>query len=166
MSILSIKNLEKRFGDNVILQNVSAEVEKGEVISIIGPSGAGKSTLQKILTGVLPDYRGGVRVLGVEMKRRTNAYYERIGVGFEFPNFYEKFTAIENLRCFAGLYAGRPADIMPLLKRVGLEGDADKKVGSFSKLHTHAYQGWWTGHFRHTRQRTAYSPCLRQKMTS
>ncbi len=49
MSILSVRNLEKRYGDNVILQNVSADIEKGEVISIIGPSGTGKSTFLRAM---------------------------------------------------------------------------------------------------------------------
>lgn len=115
------------------IQGISFDVNPGEIFGFLGPSGAGKSTMQKILTGVLRNYRGSVRVFGTEAKDRTNAYYEKIGVDFEFPNFYNKFTALENLTYFASLYAADTANPMRLLQKVGLQNDADKKVGSFSK---------------------------------
>ncbi|MDR1559128.1 MAG: ABC transporter ATP-binding protein [Clostridiales bacterium] len=115
------------------IQGVSFEIKQGEIFGFLGPSGAGKSTLQKILTGVLREYRGNVRVFDAEVKYRTNAYYENIGVDFEFPNFYGKFTALENLKYFASLYAAKQADPMPLLARVGLSSDANKKVSGYSK---------------------------------
>ena len=115
------------------IRGISFEVACGEIFGFLGPSGAGKSTLQKILTGVLRQYRGSVNVLGVEVKNRTSGFYENIGVDFEFPNFYGKFTAIENLRYFASLYPVKCVDPMGLLEKVGLRKDANKKVGDFSK---------------------------------
>jgi fluoroquinolone transport system ATP-binding protein len=115
------------------INGISFDVGKGEIFGFLGPSGAGKSTMQKILTGVLNNYRGTVLVFGDEIKNCTRNYYEKIGVDFEFPNFYSKFTARENLRYFASLYASKIADPMILMERVGLHHDADKKVGSFSK---------------------------------
>lgn len=115
------------------IRGVSFDVKQGEVFGFLGPSGAGKSTLQKILTGTLRNYRGSVHVFDREIKHRTSDYYENIGVDFEFPNFYGKFTAIENLRYFASLYSGKTIDPMLLLNQVGLHKDADKKVASYSK---------------------------------
>lgn len=115
------------------IHGITFGVEQGEVFGFLGPSGAGKSTIQKILTGVLRNYRGSVRVFGYEVKNRTSDYYEKIGVDFEFPNFYAKFTALENLKYFASLYSAKTADPMTLMEKVGLHNDADKKVGSFSK---------------------------------
>jgi fluoroquinolone transport system ATP-binding protein len=89
--------------------------------------------MQKILTGVLRDYRGAVRVFNGEVKNRTSNYYEKIGVDFEFPNFYGKFTALENLKYFASLYSAKTSDPLLLLDKVGLRDDADKKVSSYSK---------------------------------
>jgi fluoroquinolone transport system ATP-binding protein len=60
-------------------------------------------------------------------------YFEEIGVGFELPNHYVKFTAIENLRFFGSLYTKKSRDPMQLLRLVGLEAAADKKVEEFSK---------------------------------
>ncbi len=115
------------------IRGISFAVSAGEIFGFLGPSGAGKSTLQKILTGVLRDYRGSVRVFGNEIKNRTHDYYEKIGVDFEFPNFYGKFTAIENLNYFASLYSTKQIDPITLLKKVGLENDANKKVSDYSK---------------------------------
>ena len=135
MRTIEVENLSFRYpsakGDTI--REIDFSVERGEVFGFLGPSGAGKSTLQKILTGTLREYRGSVRVFGIEMKRRRSDYYQHIGVDFEFPNFYGKFTARENLRYFASLYAGETADPMALLERVGLHRDADKRVDSFSK---------------------------------
>lgn len=115
------------------LQGIDFDVQQGEIFGFLGPSGAGKSTLQKILTGTLRNYRGSARVFGLEIKNRTRDYYEKIGVDFEFPNFYGKFTAAENLRYFASLYSSKTFDPMLLLEKVGLQNDADKKVSSYSK---------------------------------
>lgn len=115
------------------IQGISFAVKQGEIFGFLGPSGAGKSTMQKILTGVLRDYRGTVRVFDNEVKNRTSDYYEKIGVDFEFPNFYSKFTALENLNYFASLYNAKAIAPMELLEKVGLQNDANKKVGDFSK---------------------------------
>lgn len=115
------------------IKGITFDVKQGEIFGFLGPSGAGKSTLQKILTGMLREYRGSVRVLDIEVKNRTSSYYEHIGVDFEFPNFYSKFTALENLRYFASLYSARITDPMTLLEKVRLHNDADKKVSSYSK---------------------------------
>lgn len=133
--MITVKDVFLKYpnSSNDTIQGISFDVKPGEIFGFLGPSGAGKSTMQKILTGVFRNYRGSVRVFGIEMKNRTNAYYERIGVDFEFPNFYNKFTALENLTYFAALYAKKPTNPMQLLAKVGLENDANKKVGSFSK---------------------------------
>ncbi len=108
-------------------------VEEGEIFGFLGPSGAGKSTTQKILIGLLRDYRGRVSLLGRDLRSWGERLYERIGVGFEVPNLYGKLTARENLAYFRSLYAGRTADPDVLLSRVGLADDGDALVARFSK---------------------------------
>ncbi|HBD64479.1 MAG TPA: ABC transporter ATP-binding protein [Clostridiales bacterium] len=133
--MISVHNVSFRYpsAKNNTINEITFNVKQGEIFGFLGPSGAGKSTMQKILTGVLRDYSGTVRVFGDEVKNRTGGYYEKIGVDFEFPNFYNKFTAIENLKYFASLYSSKTADPMTLMEKVGLHNDAHKKVGSFSK---------------------------------
>ncbi len=130
--MISVKDLQFSYTKVPFIREVSFEVSPGEIFGFLGPSGAGKSTLQKILTGLLTDYRGTVTVNGEEPKNRKNSFYENIGVDFEFPSLYEKLTAYENLRFFASLYK-KQRDIGILLNSVGLANDADKKVSDFSK---------------------------------
>ena len=66
-------------------------------------------------------------------RRRTNRFYERIGVDFEFPSLYGKLTARENLALFGSLYTGPVIPPEELLRMVGLEAEVDKKVDEYSK---------------------------------
>jgi len=133
--MINVENVYLKYPSaaNDTIRGISFDVGEGELFGFLGPSGAGKSTLQKILTGVLRGYRGSVAVFGQEVRDRTGDYYERIGVDFEFPNFYGKFTALENLKYFSSLYSAEAADPMALLERVGLGGEAGKKVADYSK---------------------------------
>ena len=130
--MICVKNLRFGYINRPFIENMSFDVKKGEIFGFLGPSGTGKSTLQKILTGLLMNYQGSVKVNGIEVKNRNKSFYEDIGVDFEFPSLYEKLTARENLAFFASLYK-KSLDADELLKSVGLQQDADKRVSDFSK---------------------------------
>lgn len=115
------------------LQGLDFTIPAGEIFGFLGPSGAGKSTTQKILIGVLKGYEGTAKVMGGELRNAGPDYYERIGVAFEFPNFYAKFTAMENLKLFRSLYSGATEEPMRLLELVGLADAANRKVSELSK---------------------------------
>lgn len=113
--------------------NVSFHVREGEIFGLLGPSGAGKTTTQRVLTRQQRRFAGQVWVLGRPLADWGPEYFEEIGVGFELPNHYMKFTAVENLKFFASLYTKKSRDPMELLALVGLQGDAKKPVDAFSK---------------------------------
>lgn len=115
------------------LKGLSFRIGRGEIFGFLGPSGAGKSTTQKILIGILKGYQGEVRALGEELRTVRGDFFEEIGVAFEFPNFYGKFTALENLNFFASLYKGETEDPLALLERVGLLESAHVRVADYSK---------------------------------
>ncbi|WP_100329998.1 ABC transporter ATP-binding protein [Bacillus xiapuensis] len=115
------------------IKGVDFQIGKGEIFGFLGPSGAGKSTVQKILIGLLKGYRGQVTVMGQELSKTSRHFYEHIGVAFEFPNFYSRLTALENLSLFASLYTQKTADPLRLLDQVGLLKYAHTKVSDFSK---------------------------------
>ena len=117
--------------EKTAIEDISFEIGKGEILGILGPSGAGKSTLQKCIIGLLGGYRGGITFQ--DMSVGSVAFREQIGVQFEFPNLYESFTAIENLKFFGGFYRTQTRDPIELLNSVGLAEDAAKKVGEYSK---------------------------------
>lgn len=131
--MISVKNCEFSYDKKPFISDVNFEVGQGEIFGFLGPSGAGKSTLQKILIGLLKNYTGSVQVFGKEVRAQKDDYYERIGIDFEFPSFYEKLTAEENLKFFASLYQKKPRNIDQLLEQIGLLRDKDKKVSGYSK---------------------------------
>jgi polar amino acid transport system ATP-binding protein len=117
MSVISVRNLEKRFGDNVILQNVNINIKKGEVISIIGPSGTGKSTFLRALNFLDPPTGGEVFFDGEKMTRR-NIDAIRYKMGMVFQNF----GLFSHLDVLGNLTAG-PVKLLNMTKQ-----EAEKKA--------------------------------------
>ena len=133
--MIEVKDLHFTYPGNShkTIRGLDFNVERGEIFGFLGPSGAGKSTTQNILIGLLKRYQGKVVVRGMELSEVKGPYYEKIGVAFETPNFYTKFTALENLNLFRSLYGGKTEEPLALLKMVGLEADAATRVSDFSK---------------------------------
>lgn len=132
--MFKIENLRFSYpkAEKAAVNNISFEINKGEIFGFLGPSGAGKSTTQKILIKLLDNYQGQIFYDGKDLKTLGQSFYEDIGVSFEIPIHFSKLTAVENLSFFAKLYQNK-ADINELLKKVGLYEDRNKKVGEFSK---------------------------------
>lgn len=131
--MIEVKDLFFSYSKNPFIENMNFTIKDGEIFGFLGPSGAGKSTLQKILIGLLANYSGSARIDGTEVSKLKKDFYETIGVDFEYPSLYEKLTAKENLDYFASLYTNEKLNPMDLLKEIGLENDANKRVKSFSK---------------------------------
>jgi fluoroquinolone transport system ATP-binding protein len=132
---LNIKNLEFTYpkAEKKALNNVSFQIQKGEIFGFLGPNGAGKSTTQKVIIGLLKGYKGNVELLGKNLTSWRSDLYEHIGVCFELPNHYQKLTAFENLELFSSFYKNKTVDPHELLQMVDLDKDANQRVGSFSK---------------------------------
>jgi polar amino acid transport system ATP-binding protein len=96
--MLSIKNLEKRFGDNVILKNVNCDIRKGEVISIIGPSGTGKSTFLRAINFLDPPTDGEVYFDGEKLtKKNIDDARHRMGMVFQNFGLFSHLDVMGNL---------------------------------------------------------------------
>lgn len=133
--MIQVENLIYNYPDSEkpALKNIDFEVKEGEVFGFLGPSGAGKSTTQKVMNGILKNYKGKVIVNGHEVSKIHRSFYEQIGVAFEFPNLYSRLTALENLKLFASFYKTETEDSENLLEMVGLLADKNTRVEAFSK---------------------------------
>ena len=103
MSILKVNNLEKKFGDNLVLKDINMEVEKGEVVTIIGSSGSGKSTLLRCLNLLEEPTSGqiiyeGENILDHSFDRRK--YRSKVGMVFQNFNLFANKNILEN--CMVG----------------------------------------------------------------
>ena len=79
MNILEIKSVTKVFGGVTAVDNVSLDIQKGEMFALVGPDGAGKTTLIRMLCGIVPPTSGDVNVLGFDVVRQTKEVRKRIG---------------------------------------------------------------------------------------
>src|SRR3982074_605775 len=102
------KNLVRRFGDFVAVDDVSFRVEKGEIFGFLGPNGSGKTTVIKMLTGLLPLSAGSAWVAGLEVRTDAEAVRERIGYMSQRFSLYDDLTVTENLQFYGRIYSLPP----------------------------------------------------------
>ena len=133
--MITVRNLSFTYpgGHTPAVRNLEFDIQRAEVFGFLGPNGAGKSTTQKILIGLFKGYQGEIAIMDRDLSAWGSDLYEQIGVTFELPNHYLRLTARENLNYFRSLYSGETEDPDRLLEMIGLEGDADKRVGEYSK---------------------------------
>jgi polar amino acid transport system ATP-binding protein len=131
VSIISVRNLEKRFGDNVILHNINTDIEKGEVISIIGPSGAGKSTFLRAINFLDPPTDGEVFLDGeLITKKNIDSARRRMGMVFQ------SFGLFSHLDVMGNITSG-PVKLLGISKKEAEEKAAEllKTVGLSKRAH-------------------------------
>ncbi len=138
MSDLSIKvkNLTKKFGDFMAVDNISFEVKKGEIFAFLGPNGAGKSTTIKMLTTLLDPTTGELELNGINVLENKHKVRETFGIVFQDPSLDDELTAYENMEFHAVLYHVPQKDlnkkIQELLEFVELWDRKDNLVKTFS----------------------------------
>ena len=118
--MVEVRELCKRFGDFLAVDNVSLEVERGEVFGFLGPNGAGKSTTIRILCGLLTPTSGSARVAGLNVGSQSEQIKQQIGYMSQKFSLYDDLTVEENIDFFSGIY-GVPREKREARKRYVLE---------------------------------------------
>ncbi|MFV8366068.1 ABC transporter ATP-binding protein [Flavobacterium sp. XS1P27] len=129
-TILSIKNLNKRYGSLQALKNVSFDIHKGNVYGILGPNGSGKSTTLGIALNVVNKTSGEYSWFGGTME--THEALKKVGAIIERPNFYPYMTAKENLELVCKIKGINYAKVNEKLELVGLIDRQNSKFSTFS----------------------------------
>ena len=119
----------------VAVNNLSLEVQHGEVFGFLGPNGAGKTTTVRMLTGLIRPTSGGAQVAGFELGKNDTDIRRNVGILTESPGMYERLSAEKNLAIFANLYDVPDVDkaVNKYLSMLGLWERRHDAVGSFSK---------------------------------
>lgn len=131
--LFEIKDLCKSFGDNLVLDHISTEIKKGEVLVIIGPSGSGKSTFLRSLNLLEEPTGGSITFEGLNItdpKCNINKYRQKIGMVFQHFNLFPHKTILENMtlapmKLLKKTKEEAESQAMELLRRVGLEEKAN-----------------------------------------
>lgn len=136
LALIETRSLVKRYGDKIAVDNVSLQVQGGEVFGFLGPNGAGKTTTIKMIVGLLQPTSGTVHVAGVDVQAQPLIAKASCGYVPDTPNLYAKLTARELLRFVGDLYnldrrqvAQRTEE---LLRVLDLTAAADDTVDSYS----------------------------------
>lgn len=129
-TILSIQNLNKRFGPIHAVKNVSLEIQKGNVYGILGPNGSGKSTTLGIVLNVVNKTSGDYSWFGGTMQ--THEALKKVGAIIERPNFYPYMTARENLELVCKIKGIAYTKVREKLELVGLIDRENSKFRTFS----------------------------------
>ncbi|MDU4939532.1 MAG: ABC transporter ATP-binding protein [Clostridium sp.] len=136
MAIIEIKNITKRFNDKLVLDNISYEINKGEIFGFIGPNGAGKSTLINIMTSLLVPDSGSIKICGYDIVKESLKAKANIGYVPQDIALLEELSAYDNLEFFGALYGLKgkllKERIKEALEVTGLEDKRKQKVKKFS----------------------------------
>lgn len=130
---LRVTNLCKNFGKKRVLKNLTFDVPKGGITGFLGPNGAGKSTTIKIIAGLVAPTSGTVEIQGVSINGNASVVFQKLGIMFEAPTFYNYLTARQNYKLLTQLQHNKSVDIDHIFQIVGLSGAMDTKVGEFSQ---------------------------------
>ncbi|MFZ7131238.1 MAG: ABC transporter ATP-binding protein [Eubacteriales bacterium] len=137
MNIIEVTNLSKSFDEFKAIQDISFNVEKGEVFGFLGPNGAGKTTTINMLTGLAKPTSGEINISGQNGVKNIKKVQEIIGIVPDESNLYDEMSGIDNLVFCASLYGMkkmlREKRAKELLKQFSLDDTGNRPFKAYSK---------------------------------
>jgi ABC-2 type transport system ATP-binding protein len=134
MKVITAKNLTKRFGSFTAVDNISFEVEQGEIFGFLGANGAGKTTAMRMLCGLSLPTSGKGEVAGFNIEKQSEKVKASIGYMSQKFALYEDLKVWENLRLYGGIYGVAKKEIGPridsALKQLGIQEEKNTMVRS------------------------------------
>lgn len=110
MSIISLDHVTIRFGDTIALNDLSLNVEEGELFGLLGPNGAGKTTAISVMLNLYEADSGSIRIFGQSMPKDELSIKRRVGIVPQHVSVYDQLTVYENIQFFAELYGFSPKE--------------------------------------------------------
>src|ERR1700735_869900 len=129
--VIQVSGIRKTYGRTVAVDEVSFEVNDGEIFGLIGPNGAGKTTPMECVEGIRKPDHGSIAVLGLDPFRQVYKLQNRIGVQLQQAQLQKRIKVWEAADLWASLYQKKPADATRLLEQLGL---AEKRNAWFMNL--------------------------------
>ena len=131
--IVQIKNIKKRIGKKLIIDDLSFDVRPGEVFGFLGPNGAGKTTTIRMLLGLITITEGEIYINGFSIKKDFEKAIAGVGGIVENPDLYKNLTGYQNLVHYCRMYTDvKKERISEVIKIVGLDKRVNDKVKTYS----------------------------------
>ena len=132
---LEIKKINKKYGDQDALIDVSFSLKKGDIVGFLGPNGAGKTTLMKIITSIIKPDSGDITINGYDTQKNEISTKKQIGYLAENNPLYKDMLVTEYLDFIASLYEieNKKDKVKEIIKKTGLESEMKKKIEELSK---------------------------------
>lgn len=133
-TIIDFKNVTKKYGDKIAIEDISFTVNKGDIFGYLGPNGSGKTTSIRLILDLIKLTSGSINVFN--MPNTDNAVRKKIGICLDDEGFYPDLTAYCNMEYYDRIYndpAGRKKRIEECVELVGLRESVNERVGDFSK---------------------------------
>ncbi len=132
MSVIEIKNVVKKWGNNTVLKSVNLMAERSEIVGIIGHNGSGKTVLMKCVCGFITPDSGEITISGKRIGKDIDIP-KNIGLIIETPGFLPNFSGFSNLWQLAKIRGKiTKDDVRAIMKKVGLDPNEKKHVGKYS----------------------------------
>ena len=134
MSVIKVQNISKHFGSLKAVDDLSFEVQAGQVFGFLGQNGSGKSTTIRMLLSLIHPTSGSIELFGKSIEKSREEILEQMGAIIERPDLYPYLSAREHLELFAKVRKQKigPSAITATLEKVGLAHRAKDKVQTFS----------------------------------
>jgi ABC-2 type transport system ATP-binding protein len=133
---ITAEHLTIRFGALTAVNDVSLQVNKGEIFGFLGPNGSGKTTIIKALCGLLAPTEGGGTILGMDIRRDAAQIKRHVGYMSQKFGLYEDLTVAENIAFYAGVYGIHGAEAQQrkqeVLELTGIESYMNRRAGQLS----------------------------------
>lgn len=133
MKIIEVNNLTKVIGKKKLLDDISFELEEGEILGVVGKNGSGKTTLLKSLVGLIYPTEGEIIINGFDLKKDYKNAINSVGCMIEVPIMYDYLSGKDNLNIYRMMFKGiKKERVDEIIKLISLEGSEYKKLKIYS----------------------------------
>ncbi|MDD6771802.1 ABC transporter ATP-binding protein [Inconstantimicrobium porci] len=132
MNILSIKNINKSFKEKSVLKNIYLNIDEGEILGLIGPNGAGKTTIMKIISGLIHQDSGTIKICGLSLQDDRIKYLSEFSSIIENPSLYEMMSGYENINFIRKLNKVSIEKMNSIIEFINIGDAINDKVKTYS----------------------------------
>ena len=132
MKILEVSDLNKSYKEKQVLKNISFSINEGEIVALIGPNGAGKTTIMKIISNLLKQDSGIVKIEGISAKDNLIEYLSKFSSVIETPSLYEMLSGYDNINFIRKINNISEEKMNNILSFINIGNSINDKVKNYS----------------------------------